>query len=50
MKYAVQLTSGATTHIPNFTTISSGIRVMYYGYYLNNCRGCSVGITDVWDL
>jgi hypothetical protein len=50
MKYAVEMTSGVMIHIPNFTTINSVIRVMYYGYYFNNCGGYSVGITDVRDL
>jgi hypothetical protein len=49
MIHAVEMSSGGTIYIPSLTTIVSGIPVIR-GYYLNNLRDCSVGITDERDL
>jgi hypothetical protein len=46
MTFTVEMASGGMIYIPSLMTICLGIR----GYYLNNSRGCGVGITDERDL
>jgi hypothetical protein len=49
MKCVIEIASGGMIFLPKFMTIGSGLQVILR-YYLNNLRGCIVGITDVRDL
>jgi hypothetical protein len=46
MAYTVGMTSDAMTHTYQVSRRSVQEFRQYYGYYRNNLRGCSVGITD----
>jgi hypothetical protein len=43
--YTVKMVSGSMIYIQGFMTISPGIQVIE-GYYPNNLRSCTVGITE----
>jgi hypothetical protein len=48
--YEVRLGDGLMRHDIHTTFHPVQAFKQYYGYYLNNLRGSSVGITDVRDL
>jgi hypothetical protein len=50
LKYAAEMGSVGMIYIPSFIKIGLGIRAILKGYYLDNIRSCSVGITDGKDL
>jgi hypothetical protein len=46
---AIRMALGSKIYIPSVMTTGSGIQVILK-YYLNNARGCSIGIIDERDL
>jgi uncharacterized protein YraI len=48
-KYSVEIASGGMVYIPSFMTIGSGVQVIFR-YCLHDLTGCSVGISEGWDL
>jgi hypothetical protein len=50
MMYAVGMASGGMIYKPSFMMTRSDNQVVSGGYYLQNLKDFSVGITDGWDL
>jgi hypothetical protein len=49
MKYAIEMASCGTTHIPSFMMIGTGVQEILR-FCLRNLRGSDVGITEGRDL
>jgi hypothetical protein len=45
MKYTVQMVSDGIIYVPSFMKIGTGVQAILR-FYLENLRGCNVGITD----